>query len=82
MRFFEIWNKLPSQATLTLDIPRYLQLLALLLFHIFIEEKVDVAIYETHLSGEFDVTNIIRTPIITAVTPVVIDHVSLLGPTI
>jgi len=82
MRFFEIWNKLPSQATPTLDIPRYLQLLALLSFHIFIEEKVDVAIYETHLGGEFDATNIIRTPLVTAITPVAMDHVSLLGPTI
>jgi folylpolyglutamate synthase len=65
-----------------LDIPRYLQFLALLSFHVFIKEKVDVAIYETHLGGEFDATNIIRTPLVTAVTPVAMDHVSLLGPTI
>jgi folylpolyglutamate synthase len=82
MRFFEIWDKLPSQATPTLDIPRYLQLLALLSFHVFIEEKVDVAIFETHLGGEFDATNIIRTPLATAITPIAMDHISLLGPTI
>jgi folylpolyglutamate synthase len=50
-RFFEVWDKLPDQATPTLDIPRYLQLLALLSFHVFIKESVDVAIYETHLGG-------------------------------
>ncbi|KAH6670181.1 folylpolyglutamate synthase [Halenospora varia] len=82
MRFFEVWDKLPGQATPTLDIPRYLQLLALLSFHVFIEETVDVAIYETHLGGEFDATNIIRTPLATAITPITMDHVSLLGPTI
>ena len=82
MRFFEMWNKLPGQATPTLDIPRYLQLLALLSFHVFIKEKVDVAIYETHLGGEFDATNIIRMPLVTAITPIAMDHVNLLGPTL
>lgn len=82
MRFFEIWDKLPGQSTTALDIPRYLQLLALLSFHIFIEEKVDVAIYETHLGGEYDATNVIRTPLATVVTPIALDHVKLLGPTI
>ena len=81
-RFFEIWDKLPDHATPDLDIPRYLQLLALLSFHVFIQEKVDVAIYETHCGGEFDATNIIRTPIVTAITSIAMDHVKLLGPTI
>ncbi|KAG0651354.1 Folylpoly-gamma-glutamate synthetase [Hyphodiscus hymeniophilus] len=81
-RFFELWDKLPDQATPTLDIPRYLQLLALLSFHVFIEEKVDVAIYEAHLGGEFDATNIIKQPLVTAISSIAMDHVNLLGPTI
>jgi folylpolyglutamate synthase len=81
-RFFEIWDKLPDHATPSLDIPRYLQLLALLSFHVFAEERVDVAIYETHFGGEFDATNIIRMPIVTAITSIAMDHVRLLGPTI
>ncbi len=80
--FFEVWDKLPDHATPALDIPRYLQLLALLSFHVFAKEKVDVAIYETHFGGEFDATNVIRAPIITAVTSITMDHVRLLGPTI
>ncbi|KAF3483697.1 folylpolyglutamate synthase [Arthroderma uncinatum] len=82
VRFFEIWDKLPGEATDTLDIPRYLQLLALLSFHVFIQEKVDVAVYETHLGGEFDATNVISAPIVTALTSISMDHVNLLGPTI
>ncbi|CZS92453.1 related to folylpolyglutamate synthetase [Rhynchosporium agropyri] len=82
LRFFEIWDILPEHATPTIDIPRYLQLLALLSFHVFIKEKVDVAIYETHLGGEFDATNIIRMPLVTALTPIAMDHVALLGSTI
>jgi len=81
-RFFEIWDKLPDHPTIYLDIPRYLQLLSLLSFHVFIEDKVDVAIYETHCGGEFDATNIISTPIVAAVTSIAMDHVRLLGPTI
>ncbi|MCJ1251367.1 hypothetical protein MMC30_008600 [Trapelia coarctata] len=81
-RFFEVWGKLPDRATPMLDIPRYLQLLALVSYHVFILEKVDVAIYETHLGGEFDATNIVRNPVVTAVTSIAIDHVRLLGPTV
>jgi folylpolyglutamate synthase len=81
-RFFEVWDKLPNKATPSMDIPRYLQLLALVSFHIFIKDGVDVAIYEAHLGGEFDATNIIKTPIMTVITTIAMDHVSLLGPTI
>lgn len=42
--------------------------MALLSFHVFIEEKVDMVVYETHLGGEFDATNIISAPIVTALT--------------
>ena len=80
--FFEVWDKLPTQPSKTLDIPRYLQLLALVAQHVFIEEDVDTAILETHLGGEFDATNITTSPIVTAVTSVAMDHVQLLGPNI
>ncbi|PGG95165.1 hypothetical protein AJ80_10008 [Polytolypa hystricis UAMH7299] len=82
IRFFEIWEKLPVRATPSLDVPRYLQLLALLSFHVFIQDRVDVAIFETHLGGEFDATNIISAPIVTAITSISMDHRKLLGPTI
>jgi folylpolyglutamate synthase len=81
-RFFEVWNKLPKESSKDLDVPRYLQLLALLSFHVFITEKVDVGIYETHLGGEYDATNIVVKPILTAVTTIANDHMHLLGPTI
>lgn len=80
--FYEIWDRLPSHATAELDIPRYLQLLALMSYHVFITENVDVAIYETHLGGEYDATNIVPRPIIAAVTTIAPDHVRLLGPEI
>ena len=45
-------------------------------------EKVDVAVCETHSGGEFDATNVIKAPIVTAITSIAMDHVKLLGPTI
>ena len=81
-RFFEVWENLPGRPTPGVDIPRYLQLLTLLSYHVFMTENVDVAIYETHLGGEFDATNIVESPTITAVTSIAMDHVNLLGPTI
>lgn len=64
------------------DTPRYLQFLALTSFHAFIREKVDVVVLETHHGGEFDATNVIQKPVVTAITPIGEDHVVTLGPTI
>ena len=80
--FFEIWDKLPREASADMDIPRYLQLLTLLSFHVFLKEKVDVAVYEPHMGGEYDATNVVSSPVVTAVTRIAEDHVKLLGPTI
>ena len=63
-------------------LPRYLQLFALVSFHAFIKEKVDVAIYETHHGGEYDATNVIEHPAATVITALGMDHVQQLGPTI
>lgn len=62
--------------------PRYLQLLALVSYHAFLKEKVDVAIYETHHGGEFCATNAVQHPIVTGITTIGMDHVRSLGPTI
>ncbi|KAL2808628.1 Mur ligase [Aspergillus granulosus] len=80
--FFEVWEKLPKTPTMELDIPRYLQLLALLSFHVFIKEKVDVAVYEAHMGGRYDATNVIQSPIVAVITHVAKDHVRYLGPNI
>lgn len=64
------------------DGPGFLQLLALVSFHAFLREKVEVAIYETHHGGEYCATNVIRNPIVTAITTIDKDHLVDLGPSI
>ncbi|KAI1262811.1 folylpolyglutamate synthase [Xylariaceae sp. FL1019] len=76
--FFEVWDKL-SQLN---PPPRFLQLYCLFATHVFIREGVEAAIYETHHGGEYDATNFLDQPVATIVTPLGMDHISQLGPTL
>lgn len=78
--FFEVWDRLGPHSCN--NGPRALQLLALLSYHTFIKERVDVAMYETHHGGEYDVTNIVQEPVVTAVTTIGLDHLEELGPSV
>ena len=81
--FFEVYDRLCSDGLEQRHgSPRYLQLLALVGFHAFIRERVDVAILETHHGGEFDATNIVELPCVTAISSLGMDHINQLGPTI
>ncbi|KAI3658171.1 hypothetical protein MP638_000854 [Amoeboaphelidium occidentale] len=51
-------------------------------FHTFIREKLDVAIVEVGIGGEFDATNIVEKPHISVVTSLGFDHQAILGQTL
>lgn len=51
-------------------------------FHAFREARVDLAILEVGLGGRLDATNVIRTPLATAVTSISLEHTAILGTTI
>lgn len=84
--FFAIWEALASpdseKSAAFSRQPRYLQFLALLVFHTFIKENVYAAIFEVHHGRKYDSTNVIRKPVVTGVTSLGLDHVAQLGPTI
>lgn len=42
------------------DVPLYFRFMTIMAFNIFLEEKVDVAIVEVGIGGEYDCTNVIR----------------------
>ncbi|KAJ5347035.1 uncharacterized protein N7506_000288 [Penicillium brevicompactum] len=81
-RFFEVYKGLSLNST-TLPIgtkrPGFLQMLAIVAFHTFIEEGVNVVICEAHHGGQFDATNFVERPAITAITKIGMDHVENLG---
>jgi dihydrofolate synthase/folylpolyglutamate synthase len=48
----------------------------------FAETPADLLLLETGLGGRLDATNVVEKPLLTAITPISIDHVSFLGETI
>ncbi|KAI9271418.1 Mur ligase [Sporodiniella umbellata] len=64
------------------DKPIYFRYLTLVALHAFIQEKVDCAILEVGVGGEYDSTNVIENPIVCGITALGLDHVSVLGNTI
>ena len=81
--FFEVFDTLSKQDEHSIEAqPRFLQLFFLLAIHTFLREGVDAAIIETHHGGEYDATNIIERPVVTAITSLGLDHVSQLGPSL
>jgi folylpolyglutamate synthase len=79
--FFEVWDRL-SAAPAQTSKPVYFRYLTLMSYHAFIQEKVDVAIYEVGVGGEYDATNIVDRPAVTGISTLGIDHTFYLGETI
>lgn len=48
----------------------------------FAEMPADLLLLETGLGGRLDATNVVAKPLLTAITPISIDHVSFLGDTL
>ncbi|VEN40046.1 unnamed protein product [Callosobruchus maculatus] len=80
--FWNIYDKLDAQKDHEHDMPMYFRFLTLLAFHVFLEEKVSVAILEVGIGGEYDCTNIVRKTVVAAITSLDFDHTQLLGDTI
>ncbi len=66
---------------LTGGYPTTFELLTLLAFLLFREEKCDYVVLETGLGGRLDATNVCR-PSVTLITPVEKEHTSFLGNTL
>ncbi|XP_022104874.1 folylpolyglutamate synthase, mitochondrial-like isoform X1 [Acanthaster planci] len=64
------------------EMPAYFWFLTVLAFHVFLEEKVDVAVVEVGIGGFFDCTNVIRKPVAVGIALLDFDHVKRLGDTI
>nr|AAK69546.1 folylpoly-gammaglutamate synthetase precursor [Cricetulus griseus] len=64
------------------SMPAYFRFLTLMAFHVFLQEKVDLAVVEVGIGGAYDCTNIIRKPVVCGVSSLGMDHTSLLGDTV
>ncbi|NXQ31381.1 FOLC protein, partial [Alaudala cheleensis] len=80
--FWLVYNRLeetkdPAHA----GMPAYFRFLTIMAFHVFLQEKVDLAVVEVGIGGTYDCTNIIRAPVVCGVSSLGIDHTSILGDT-
>ncbi|GJJ07490.1 hypothetical protein Clacol_001692 [Clathrus columnatus] len=84
--FFEVWDLLERNPTRSLPTtpirPNYFRLLTIVAFHAFLSLNVDVTVLEVGIGGRFDSTNIVPQPLVTGVTSLGLDHVSVLGNTL
>ncbi|XP_013395674.1 folylpolyglutamate synthase, mitochondrial isoform X2 [Lingula anatina] len=81
--FWQCYNKLiEGKDSDGGSMPSYFKFLTVMAFKVFVQEKVDVAVIEVGIGGQYDCTNIVRKPVVCGITSLGIDHVSILGDTI
>ncbi|XP_039362229.1 folylpolyglutamate synthase, mitochondrial isoform X1 [Mauremys reevesii] len=81
--FWQVYNRLEeTKDSGHAGMPAYFRFLTIMAFHVFLQEKVDLAVVEVGIGGAYDCTNIIRKPIVCGVSSLGIDHTSILGDTI
>lgn len=64
------------------DKPTEFELITAIAFEYFKRESCDIVVLECGMGGLLDATNVIKTPILSVITGVSIDHTSFLGDTI
>lgn len=80
--FWEVYDALDEKKSHESDLPSYFKFLQIMAFYIFIKEKVDVAIVEVGIGGQYDSTNILKNTEIVGITALQLEHTQLLGDTI
>ncbi|XP_053551977.1 folylpolyglutamate synthase, mitochondrial isoform X2 [Bombina bombina] len=81
--FWQVYNRLEeTKDDECPSMPAYFRFLTIMAFHVFLQEKVDLAVVEVGIGGAYDCTNIVRKPIVCGVSSLGIDHTSILGDTI
>ncbi|NWI86153.1 FOLC protein, partial [Pitta sordida] len=81
--FWMVYNRLEeTKDPVHASMPAYFRFLTIMAFHVFLQEKVDLAVVEVGIGGAYDCTNIIRTPVVCGVSSLGIDHTSILGDTL
>ncbi|XP_028313914.1 folylpolyglutamate synthase, mitochondrial-like [Gouania willdenowi] len=80
--FWQTMERLEDAKELHEDkMPFYFQFLTLMAFHVFLQERVNLAVIEVGIGGLYDCTNVIRKPWVCGITSLGLDHCSLLGNT-
>ncbi len=80
-RFLQIYRKLRRDIPIEQLELTFFEIVTLLAFQAFFEERVDIAVIETGLGGRLDATNVVK-PLLSVITSIGLDHTEQLGATI
>ncbi len=58
------------------------ELITAIAFKYFCEQQCDIIVLETGLGGNYDSTNVIKPPLVSAITSISLDHTGVLGDTL
>ena len=81
-RLAEIIGKIKNATDKMNDKPTEFEIATAAAFLYFAEENCDIAVLETGLGGRLDSTNIIKSPLLSVVTGIALDHTAVLGDTV
>ena len=78
----EVTEYVKSFADTMEESPTEFELLTAIGFEYFKRQKCDVVVLETGLGGRLDSTNIIKSPVLSVITGIALDHTAFLGNTV
>ncbi len=78
----EFTSQVQKIADLMTDPPTEFELITAVAMLYFNKNKCDIVVLEVGLGGRLDATNIIKTPILSVITGIALDHTAVLGDTI
>lgn len=62
--------------------PTVFEVITACAFYYFAQSSCDIVVLEVGMGGRFDATNAIQAPLVSAITPISLDHTDVLGKTI
>ena len=78
----EITERVRPSADAMEEKPTEFELITAIAFEYFRRQKVDVVVLEVGLGGRLDSTNVIENPLLSIITGIALDHISILGNTL
>lgn len=81
-KLIEITERVRPIADAMTDKPTEFELITAIAFLYFAEADCDVVVLEAGMGGRLDSTNIIKTPLLSVITGIALDHTAFLGDTV
>lgn len=78
----EVTEYVKSYAEKMEDLPTEFELITAIAFEYFKRRNCDIVVLEVGMGGRLDSTNIIKTPVLSVITEISLDHTALLGDTV